>query len=92
MEQKITSRDFCLTDIPEITKLTNELGYPTTEEEMTVRMKVIANNPNYKTVIAEYRSPNRNKLPNLQHLYQGTTLSAVVFVCLVLCTGVFFIA
>lgn len=55
-EKKITTREFCEADIPEMATLTVELGYPTTKEEMSVRMKAVASNPDYKTMIAEKNS------------------------------------
>ena len=51
MEQDIITRNFVETDMPQIAALACELGYPTTEEEMSSRMKNILQNEDYKTVV-----------------------------------------
>lgn len=45
-------RDFVFSDLDSLTTLTNELGYPSTVEEMEKRMKSIVLNKNYKTFVA----------------------------------------
>ena len=49
---EVKIRDFVLSDVQAVTGLTKELGYPSTEEEMNVRMKKIIDNPLYRTLIA----------------------------------------
>lgn len=50
--KEISIRDFIHTDIADITTLTNELGYPTTESEMKERMSRIVVNTHYRTFVA----------------------------------------
>ena len=50
----LSIRDFQAGDITSLTDLTNELGYPTTAEQMSTRMKTIAQLGNYWTFVAEY--------------------------------------
>jgi len=49
----LTTRTFTLSDIPSVTMLTNELGYPTTETEMRQRMQAFLSNSDYHTIVAE---------------------------------------
>lgn len=51
MQQTLVSRDWQPDDIPAIASLMVELGYPTTEAEMTERMNQFASNPDYKTIV-----------------------------------------
>jgi GNAT superfamily N-acetyltransferase len=48
----ILIRNFELNDISSLSSLTNELGYPTTVEEMETRMKTILQLENYWTFVA----------------------------------------
>ena len=48
----ISIREFQIEDIPSITDLTITLGYETTIEQMTTRMKTIAQLDNYWTFVA----------------------------------------
>lgn len=48
----ISIRDFQPGDMAGITALTNELGYPTTLEQMTARMNTLATQDNYRTFVA----------------------------------------
>ncbi|WP_419880526.1 GNAT family N-acetyltransferase [Peribacillus sp. B-H-3] len=47
-------RDATLNDINELTFLMEQLGYPTTIENMETRFKNIELNPDYKTLLATY--------------------------------------
>ncbi|WP_088011601.1 GNAT family N-acetyltransferase [Gottfriedia acidiceleris] len=40
-------------DIPDLSRLMNQLGYPTTEEEMVIRYNKIKNDSHYFTFVAE---------------------------------------
>jgi len=51
-ENRIEIRDFKLGDIEYLTVLTNELGYPSTVEEMTQRMEFILQLDTYWTYVA----------------------------------------
>jgi GNAT superfamily N-acetyltransferase len=51
MEKNLTSREFRSSDLPELTALMGELGYPTTTDEMTVRMRHIGSHPDYRTIV-----------------------------------------
>ncbi|WP_316786894.1 GNAT family N-acetyltransferase [Pedobacter frigiditerrae] len=51
-ENNISIREFQIEDIPSITDLTLTLGYETTIEQMTTRMKTIAQLDNYWTFVA----------------------------------------
>lgn len=51
MEQVII-RDATATDLTALTALMNELGYPTTLEEMRDRFSKISHHPDYKTIVA----------------------------------------
>lgn len=51
-EKNILIRNFQLEDISYLTELTNELGYDTTVEQMTLRMKTIMQLDNYWTFVA----------------------------------------
>lgn len=46
-------RDANSYDIPELTILMDQLGYPTTEEKMAIRFDALAAHPSYHTLIAE---------------------------------------
>ena len=52
MDKNILVRNFQLKDISSLTVLTNELGYATTEEQMTLRMKTIMHLDSYWTFVA----------------------------------------
>src|ERR1041385_1260861 len=52
----LSIRKFQSNDILDLTDLTNELGYPTTIEQMTLRMKAIIHLDNYWTFVAELNS------------------------------------
>jgi hypothetical protein len=41
-------------DIPKLAYLMGELGYPTSNEEMSIRFKNIESNSSYCTLVAEY--------------------------------------
>ncbi|MES2478714.1 MAG: GNAT family N-acetyltransferase [Bacteroidota bacterium] len=45
-------RDFRPNDVEALCRLTIELGYPTTADEMKQRMNCILQNPDYKTILA----------------------------------------
>jgi GNAT superfamily N-acetyltransferase len=47
-------RKATLHDIPSLTSLMGELGYPTTVLEMEIRFKNIESNPSYHTLVAEH--------------------------------------
>jgi GNAT superfamily N-acetyltransferase len=51
MQHDLFSREFQPSDLPEITALMGELGYPTTLAEMTVRMEHISSNSDYRTLV-----------------------------------------
>lgn len=40
-------------DIPAMARLTTELGYPTTPDELTIRFQHLSSQPDYHTVVAE---------------------------------------
>ena len=48
----IIIRDAVVDDVPELTMLMNELGYPTTKAEMQARFERILPHPDYKTIVA----------------------------------------
>jgi predicted N-acetyltransferase YhbS len=50
--ETITIRNFEWTDLNSVTLLTNELGYPTTVEQMKTRMEQITQLDNYWTFVA----------------------------------------
>ncbi|HEU5291662.1 MAG TPA: GNAT family N-acetyltransferase [Cyclobacteriaceae bacterium] len=52
-ETTITIRNFEWPDLNSVTALTNELGYPTTVEQMKIRMEQILQLENYWTFVAE---------------------------------------
>jgi len=52
VNSNVIARDFRASDIPSLSLLTNELGYPTSEKEMSERMASITKNKHYKTVVA----------------------------------------
>ncbi|MFJ7664914.1 hypothetical protein ACIQXW_21375 [Lysinibacillus sp. NPDC097162] len=43
-------------DIKALTLLMEQLGYPTTEEKMTLRFQALAANPSYQPLVAEMDS------------------------------------
>lgn len=49
----MTIRDATSADIPAMADLITQLGYPTTPDEMGIRFRVIDENPDYKTFLAE---------------------------------------
>ncbi|GHN00415.1 N-acetyltransferase [Cytophagales bacterium WSM2-2] len=51
-EDNLTIRDFQPDDVNSLTNLTNELGYPTTIEQMIARMEAIRHLENYWTFVA----------------------------------------
>jgi len=52
MENKILIRDFQTEDLPFLTELTLQLGYPSTLEQMTKRMEIILKLETYWTLVA----------------------------------------
>jgi GNAT superfamily N-acetyltransferase len=52
-ETNIVIRNFEWPDLHSVTVLTNELGYPTTLEQMKIRMEQILQLENYWTLVAE---------------------------------------
>ena len=54
LHQKIIIREAEVHDLLALTALINELGYPTTLEEMQTRFEYISNHKDYKTFVALY--------------------------------------
>lgn len=52
LKGQVTVRDAGEGDIEVLTFLMNELGYPTSVNEMRLRFKNISINPDYKTIVA----------------------------------------
>ncbi|MBC9914991.1 hypothetical protein [Chitinophaga varians] len=49
---EVIIRDFNIDDTTSLAGLTHQLGYPTTAAEMSARMEMISQNPDYKTAVA----------------------------------------
>ena len=47
-------REATLDDVPELALLMEQLGYPTSSENMQLRFNNIETKPNYRTLVAEY--------------------------------------
>jgi len=52
LASQIIVRDLVFDDIAQLTLLINELGYPTSVDEMGNRFKTISSHPDYKTIVA----------------------------------------
>jgi N-acetylglutamate synthase-like GNAT family acetyltransferase len=50
----IIIREAVLNDIPALTNLTQELGYPDSEEEIRKRFKILSHSANHKIFVAEH--------------------------------------
>lgn len=54
MEKQLILRDADTADTDDLALLMNELGYPTTAEEMKIRFEAIVDHPDYKTLLAVF--------------------------------------